>query len=109
MKPSNDTEAITLILQGLADKGWTCYMVQDDTYSNDTADNVRVSSIDEAVEVCTGVDEAFAYLLKGDDKAENGPSAWIYFVLGNEPEEVASNYTTNLDPDLDNIVQPWWE
>lgn len=108
MKPSNDTEAITLILQGLADKGWRCYMVQDDTWNSDPADNVMISTIEQAVEVCTGVDEAFAYFLHGDDVADDGPSAWIHFVLGNDPEEVASNYTTNMDPDLDNIVKPWW-
>ncbi len=105
MKPSNDKEAITLILEGLEKAGWRCFMVQDDVWDQDPDNNVRVASVEEAVETVTGVDEAFAYLSKNTPP---GPDAYIYFVLGNDPEEVAADYTTNLDPDLSAIVDPWW-
>lgn len=104
MKPSNDKEAITLILKGLAAKGRTVTHVIDDTW--DKENKTPVSSIDEAVGLITGVDEAFA-LFGVDD--EGYADAYIYFVLGNDPEEVACDYTTNLDPDLSNITRPWWE
>lgn len=99
MKPSNDKEAIALILQGLVDKGHTITAVIDDTWAKD--DKTYTSDVNEAVALCTGVDEAFVLL---DDE-----SAYIYFVLGNDPEEVACDYTTNLDPDLSNITDPWWQ
>jgi hypothetical protein len=99
VKPSNDREAVTLILQGLVDKGHVLDQVQDDTWSSDPADNTKVSTVAEAVELVMGVDEAFVIF-------ENG---YIYFVMGNDPEEVACDYTVNLDPDLSNITDPWWK
>lgn len=98
MKPSNDREAVTLILQGLVDKGHVLKEVQDDTWNPDPADNVKVSTVSEAVEVVMSVDEAFVIFERG----------YVFFVLGNSPEEVACDYTVNLDPDLSNITDPWW-
>lgn len=98
MKPSNDREAITLILTGLVEKGHTVYGVIDDIWDKE---NVTLTSDpNEAAALVCEVDEAFVYL---DDR-----EAYIYFVLGNDPEEVACDYTVNLDPDLSNIVDPWW-
>lgn len=108
MKPSNDREAITLILNGLAEKGWITYMVQDDTWNPDPEENTRVNTVAEAVDVVMGVDEAFVYLTRDLDTVNEGPDAYIYFVLGNEPEEVAADMTTNLSPDIDPIIDPWW-
>ena len=101
MKPSNDQEAIFLILKGLTDKGYVLTEVADDTWNPD--ERVTAETVDEAVEAVTAVDEAVVYL--GTPAGEGG---WIFFVLGNDPEEVACNYTTNLDPDLSNITDPWW-
>lgn len=104
MKPSTDKEAITLILRGLGEKGHKVTHVIDDTWNKD--ERTPVSSVEEAVDLITGVDEAFALFGVDDEGLVN---AYIYFVLGNDPEEVAADYTTNLDPDLSNIVDPWWE
>lgn len=99
MNPSNDKEAITLILEGLVAAGHTLGGVIDDTWNKDEIQ--YPATIEDAVALVTGVDEAFVYM--------DGQDAYIYFVLGNDPEEVASDYTTNLDPDLSNITDPWWE
>lgn len=104
MKPNNDREAITLILEGLVAKGRILDQVQDDTWDRDPNNNTKVSTVIEAVDLVTGVDEAFVYF-KDKDGNQDG---YIYFVLGNEPEEVACDYTVNLDPDLHNIIEPWW-
>lgn len=101
MRPSNDREAITLILQGLVDTGHTIYEVADDTWNLDQ--RWQVSMVETAVDYVDNVDEAYVFLL-----TPNREDAWIRFVLGNEPEEVACDYTTNLDPDLSDIVDPWW-
>lgn len=99
MKPSNDREAITLILAGLVSKGHTITAVIDDPWNR--AEKTYTPSVAEAVDLVCGVDEAFVLL--------DNEQAWIYFVLGNAPEEVACNYTVNLDPSLSDIVDPWWE
>ena len=101
MKPSNDREAITLILTGMVEKGYVLTETADDTWNPD--ERVETTTVEAAVEAVMAVDEAVVYL--GTPKGEG---AWIYFVLGNDPEEVACNYTTNLDPDLSNITEPWW-
>lgn len=102
MKPSNDREAISLILSGLVSKGHSINGVIDDTWNKE--DVTHTSDVDEATALVTGVDEAFVLMT---DK--EGKTGYIYFVLGNSPEEVACDYTVNLDPDLSSIVDPWWE
>lgn len=101
MKPQNDHEAITLILTGLVETGHSIYEVADDYY--DLSYRVPADTVEQAVELVTEVDEAYVFLL-----TPNREDAWVRFVLGNEPEEVAADYTTNLDPDLEGIVDPWW-
>lgn len=106
MKPSNDREAIRLILQGLVAKGHKIVGYIDDTWNRD--DKTYTSSVSEAADAMNGVDEGFV-LFNSKDYEGTGYDAWVYFVLGNDPEEVACNYTINLDPDLSNITDPWWE
>lgn len=104
MKPSNDREAITLILEGLTKAGCKVTEVCDDTWNKDVL--TTVDSIEEAVNLVTGVDEAVVYLdLPAGAERE---STFIYFVLGNEPEEVACDHGVSLSPYIDPIVTPWW-
>lgn len=102
MKPSNDYEAILLILEGLVAKGHRIDGFIDDTWNKE--DVTYTDSPRTATEGMCGVDEGFVLMT---DK--EGKSGYIYFVLGNSPEEVACDYTVNLDPDLSNITNPWWE
>lgn len=101
MKPSNDREAITLIVKGLISRGVEPYMVRDgeeDFYTTDP---------DQIVGHITDVDEAvmFVRLPEGSDRE----TSHVYFVLGNDPEEVAADWGVSLEEFLDPIVSPWWE
>ncbi len=102
VKPSNDREAVTLILEGLTKVGCKVTEVADDTWNPD--DLTQVSTVAEAVDLVMGVDEAHVYL-----DLPNGKSSFIYFVLGNDPEEVACDHGVNLSEFIDPIVEPWWE
>lgn len=102
MRPSNDREAISLILNGITKAGCTVSRVIDDTWNKDDITNVQ--SVREAVDLLTGVDEGFALVDLPD-----GDDGWIYFVLGNSPEEVACNHTVNLSEYIDPITDPWWK
>lgn len=106
MRPSNDREAIRLILTGLVAKGHKIVGFIDDTWNRD--DKTYTADPNEAADAMNNVDEGFVLLCTKDSEG-TGDNAWIYFVLGNDPEEVACNYTTNLDPDLSSITDPWWE
>ena len=97
MKPSNDQEAIFLILDGLREQGVTTYAV------NDGEEVIEVASVSDAVEAITAVDMATAYVTRPD-----GGDSFIWFVLGNDPEEVAADYGVSLEKYLDPIVRPWW-
>ena len=110
LKPQDDRTAIFLILDGLTKLGYQLVSVIDDTWNPE--DVTRVSTVEEAVNLVTGVDVAFVRINLPDssiDPTGKTSDAYIYFVLGNAPEEVACDYTTNLDPDLSNITLTWWE
>lgn len=105
MKPSNDHEAMTLILQGLEDRGCKVTHVIEDNWNPD--DVTPVSSIKEAVELLDNLDEGVVWIdLPSGGEREN---SFIFFVLGNDPEEVACDYGVSLSPYIDPIVDPWWE
>lgn len=102
MRPSNDTEAITLILEGITAAGCVVEQVCDDTWNPDELTDV--TTVAEAVDLVTGVDEAYVYVMLPTTE-----TSWIRFVLGNDPEEVACDHGVNLSPFLDPIIKPWWE
>ena len=99
MKPSNDHEAITLILKGLVETGHSIYEVADDTY--DLSYRLSADTVEQAVQLVCAVDDAFVFL-----QTPNREDGWVRFVLGNDPEEVAADYSTNLP--VGGIVDPWW-
>lgn len=101
MKPTNDKEAITLILDGLIAAGCKPVNVWDGE------ELTPVTNTEEAVPVICNLDEAVLNLVLPADADRTG--SHIYFVLGNEPEEVACDYGVSLSPYLDPIVNPWWE
>lgn len=101
MKPSNDREAITLVLEGLSQRGLTITEVIEDTWCPD--ERTQVTTVQEAIDLSNGVDEAYVFVLTPD-----GDEGWIRFVLGNDPEEVVCDHTVNLSEFIDPIVDPWW-
>lgn len=101
MKPSNDREAVFTILDSLTEKAYVITAVADDTHNPN--DLTAVDQPEDATDLVMEVDEAIVHLT-----TPKGESGWIYFVLGNDPEEVAADYTVNLDPDLSSITVPWW-
>ena len=69
-------------IKHLLDQGLTLYSVD-----NGDDEEVLVNTINEAVEEIDGVDEAHLYV-----KNPDGKKRWIFFVMGNEPEEIMSDY-----------------
>lgn len=102
MKPSSDREAISLIIDGLINALCRPAMVRDgEAYDYPYEE---YASKDEALDDLTSCDESVLFVDLPD-----GSHSHIHFVLGNDPEEVASNYGVSLEPYLDPIVEPWWE
>lgn len=101
MKPSNDREAIGLIITGLIRRGCTPTIARDG--ENEDLPFARASR-DEVLDWLTSCDESVLLVDLPD-----GSESYVYFVLGNEPEEVANDHGVNLEPFIDPIVKPWWE
>ena len=101
MKPSNDFEAVTIILNRMLAAGFTPVEVADDSWN--TNERTPVSTPTEALEMVMAVDDAYVFFSTPD-----GGRGYIWFVLGNDPEEVVCDYTINLDPTLASIIDPWW-
>lgn len=101
MIPKNDREAISLIIDGLIERGCVPTMVRDG--ANEDHPYVEKES---ALDDLTSCDESvlFVALPAGAER----DSSHIYFVLGNEPREVACDYGVSLDPYLSPVVDPWW-
>ena len=99
MKPSTDREAISLIIDGLIERGCTPTVARDG--ENDDLD---YNDKDEALDWLTSCDESGLFV-----ELPDGEESFIYFVLGNSPEEVVCDHSINLEEYIDPIVMPWWE
>lgn len=95
--PSSDRAAIRTILRTLAEDGWTfdhCDNGDELFYYTPKATTTDV------LRDVTDVDMARIGFAKGEARG------WVYFVLGNEPYEVASDYTISLSV-LDTLIDGW--
>lgn len=97
-KPSTDRAAITQTLKALAEAGWTAHAVDQ---REDEPE--KVATVQQAVKLVMEVDEAFVFVRRGEE------TGWVFFVLGNDPDEVICNHTVGLSDVLDPLMEGWWE
>lgn len=95
--PKTDSAAIRQIIRAVRKADWTLVRV------NDGEDILSVSNEKQALDAITAVDAAWLIL-----KSPNGARGQILFVLGNDPEEVAADWSVNLSPVLDPLTESWW-
>jgi hypothetical protein len=93
--PTTDRGGIQQTIRALVAEGWDLLFVWDGE------DRVPVTMEPAAIEAITAVDDSRLYVGKG---AERG---WVRFVLGNAPDEVVCDYTTNLTC-VDTLTESWW-
>lgn len=106
-KPSTDREAIGLIIKGLIERGCTPTVARDG--ENEDL-NFTDATREEFIDWLTSCDESVMFVdLPRPDPETGATSTHVYFVLGNDPEEVACDNGVGLEPYLDPIVEPWWE
>jgi hypothetical protein len=97
MKPSNDSEAMRLILDGLTEKGITI----TDTW--DGEEQEFPTNVEETLKILNNLDECVVNL-----RLPDGKHTFVYFVMGNDPEEVACDHGVSLSEFIDPITDPWW-
>lgn len=98
--PTTDRGGIQQAIRALKADGWELYCVFDG------GEDVVVSNEKEAIEAieATGMAHLHVYKNLPSNKVEN---AWIFFVLGNDPDEVICDYTTNLEC-IDKLTNTWY-
>lgn len=96
--PSSDVAAIRQIIRALVADGYTLHSVCD------ADEETLVKNETEAIAAIDAVDIARLWVWKGSN---DDPIGWVLFVLGNDPEEVAADWTTNLTP-VDTVTDSWW-
>lgn len=96
MKPSSDREAITLIMNGLAERDVFPFAV------NDGEEMIATGDTAEVLDAVMAVDEAVVWVT-----LPNGAETFIFFVLGNDPEEVVCDHGVSLSEYIDPIVDSW--
>lgn len=100
-KPGTDEQGVKQILEGLYAAQWTVdYVDQGD------GEKVHPADMMETIEAIFEVDEAVVYVYE-----VNNPDvrSFLYFVLGNDPEEVLCDHGVTLSSVIDPITNGWWE
>lgn len=69
---------------------------------DDREEETKVANETEAVDAVTAVDDAFLYVRKGDSEG------YVFFVLGNAPDEVICDYTVNLESAIGPLIEGWF-
>lgn len=93
--PKDDKAAIRAIIRAVRAAGWHLDHV------NDGEEEIAVATEEAALDAITAVDEARLYVRK------QGRRGWVLFVMGNEPYEVAADYTVGLTDAIDPLTDSW--
>lgn len=101
MKPSTDREAISLIIDGLIERGCTPTMSRDGE-----DEDLPYTDKESALDWLTSCDESVLFVDLPEGAGRK--STHVYFVLGNDPEEVACDYGVSLEDYISPITDPWW-
>ena len=97
--PSTDGAAVRQIIRAVKAAGWVLSHVWDGE------EETPVASETGALALVMDLDESVLHFTK-----RTGPlteRGYVYFVLGNEPFEVAADYTVNLEGALAPLFDRW--
>ncbi len=92
-----DRAAVRAIIRGVRKGGWDLNFVADGE------EDVEVKTEEEALDAIFAVDMARLYVVNRADTTEG----WLFFVLGNDPEEVLNDCTINLSDVVDPVTDAW--
>ena len=95
--PKNDRAAVRQIVLALVEAGLTV-----NTVDYGDGETELVHNVDDAIDEVMAVDEVYLILHNSQ-----GHDFWVYFVLGNDPEEVVSDHSLSLGRIIDEVVREW--
>lgn len=96
--PSSDRAAIRQIIRALVAADHTLLSVANGE------EVIPVKNETEAIEHIMEVDMATLSV-----RLPDGTPSHVFFVLGNDPEEVACDYGVSLEPVIGPLTESWWD
>lgn len=103
--PSSDKAGIRQVIRALRAADHTITMVHNGE------ENVRFkpdASENDIIDEAMACDSSHLYVrLPGEGPLKERERGYVFFVLGNDPEEVVCDHTTNLSPVLDSLTEGW--
>lgn len=102
--PKTDRQAVLLTLTALQEHGYRLTIVWDGEEVVEVYDDVKI-----ALDAVMAVDDAVVNVWRPGTGGAPSRGGWVFFVLGNDPEEVIRNHTGNLGDVLDPLMDSWWE
>jgi len=99
--PTSDYAAIKAILNQLERDNWLPWSVDDGE------EDTEIKQTGTALTLITAVEDAKYYVKHVLESGEVDATGWVRFVLGNEPFEVAANYTVNLSESIEKLTDTW--
>lgn len=96
--PSSDSAAIRQIIRALKAAGYRL------DYVNNGEESVGIEYEQDAIDAIMEVDMAWLYVSQPGFAAGG---SYIFFVMGNSPEEVAADYTLDLEHVLEPLTDRW--
>lgn len=97
--PSSDRAGIRQAIRALRNNGWDLH------YVNDGEERILVKTESEAIDAIMAVDCARLFV---NHIGPDYDSGWLFFVLGNMPDEVICDYTTNLESVIEPLTDSWF-
>src|SRR5687768_7738639 len=95
--PRDDKAGVKQTFKALTAAGYTVDVIDG------AGETFKGLSKKEAVEEVMSCDDGyFLAMLDGEQVG------WVWFVFGNEPEEVISDHSTTLSHVLDPLTKEWW-
>jgi hypothetical protein len=96
-RPKTDEAAARQIMTALLAAGYVLALVDDGE------ERIPVANADEAWEAIDAVEAATLHVTHPTEGR-----SWLYFVLGNDPDEVLCDHGESLSPVIDPVTHAWW-
>lgn len=99
--PTSDRGGIQQSIRALRDGGW------DLDYVNDGEEEILVDTEPAAIDAVMAVDQAWLHVKRREANGVVHAEGYVFFVLGNDPDEVICDYTVNLEDVVGPLVDGW--
>jgi hypothetical protein len=105
--PESDKAGVRQVIRALRAADHVVYAVEDG--ASERHDFAPDASEDDIIAEVMSCDDGYLLVRLPRPVDETGKvTSFVYFVFGNDPEEVVCDHGVNLSPILDPLTRGWW-